>query len=116
MSEAKYFSDCSITFGASQIEAINIGIEIIYISKDSASENNLKAIEEWAAKFLRRNKINFKSSFELGDAEKIINKKSDKNHILIMSSESSNPLKTFFRGNTPLKVLKNTQSSVLIVK
>ena len=29
MSEAKYFSDCSITFGASQIEAINVGIAII---------------------------------------------------------------------------------------
>ena len=29
MSEAKYFSDCSITFGASQIEAINVGMAII---------------------------------------------------------------------------------------
>ena len=29
MSEAKYFSDCSITFGASQIEANNVGIAII---------------------------------------------------------------------------------------
>ena len=106
----------AIKYSVRIAQAFNIGIEIIYLSKDNASENNLKAIEEWAAKFLRRNMINFKSSFELGDAEKIINKKSDKNHILIMSSESSNPLKTFFRGNTPLKVLKNTQSSVLIVK
>ena len=106
----------AIKYSVRIAQAFNIGVEILYISKDNASENNLKAIEEWAAKFLSRNKINFKSSFELGDAEKIINKKSDKNHILIMSSESSNPLKTFFRGNTPLKVLKNTQSSVLIVK
>ena len=106
----------AIKYSVRIAQAFNIGVEIIYISKDNASENDLKVIEKWAAKFLRRNKINFKSSFELGDAEKIINKKSDKNHILIMSSESSNPLKTFFRGNTPLKVLKNTQSSVLIVK
>ena len=89
----------AIKYSVRIAQAFNIGVEILYISKDNASENNLKAIEEWA-----------------GDAEKIINKKSDKNHILIMSSESSNPLKTFFRGNTPLKVLKNTQSSVLIVK
>ena len=106
----------AIKYSVRIAQAFNIGIEIIYISKDNASESNLKLIEEWAAKFLRRNKINFKSSFERGNAEKIINKKSDKNHILIMSSDSTNPLKTFFRGNTPLKILKDTQSSVLIVK
>ena len=106
----------AIKYSVRIAQAFKIGIEIIFISKDNVAGSSLKAIEEWAAKFLRRNKINFKSSFEFGDAEKIINKKSDKNHILIMSSETSNPLKTFFRGNTPLKILKDTQSSVLIVK
>ena len=106
----------AIKYSVRIAQAFKIGIEIIFTSKDNVAGSSLKAIEEWAAKFLRRNKINFKSSFEFGDAEKIINKKSDKNHILIMSSETSNPLKTFFRGNTPLKILKDTQSSVLIVK
>jgi len=106
----------AIKYSVRIAQAFNIGIEILFISKDNVSESNLKAIGEWAAKFLRRNKINFMSSYKVGDAEKIINKKSDKNHILIMSSESSNPLKTFFKGNTPLKILKDTQSSVLIVK
>ena len=106
----------AIKYSVRIAQAFNIGIEILFISKDNVSESNLKAIGEWAAKFLRRNKINFMSSYKVGDAEKIINKKSDKNHILIMSSETSNPLKTFFRGNTPLKILKDTQSSVLIVK
>ena len=106
----------AIKYSVRIAQAFKIGIEIIFISKDNVAGSSLKAIEEWAGKFLRRNKINFKSSFEFGDAEKIINKKSDKNHILIMSSETSNPLKTFFRGNTPLKILKDTQSSVLIVK
>ena len=106
----------AIKYSVRIAQAFNIGIEILFISKDNVSDSNLKAIGEWAAKFLRRNKINFMSSYKVGDAEKIINKKSDKNHILIMSSESSNPLKTFFKGNTPLKILKDTQSSVLIVK
>ena len=106
----------AIKYSVRIAQAFNIGIEILFISKDNVSESNLKTIGEWAAKFLRRNEINFMSSYEVGDAKKIINKKSDKNHILIMSFESSNPLKTFFKGNTPLKILKDTQSSVLIVK
>ena len=106
----------AIKYSVRIAQAFNIGIEIITISKDSETVDNYKPIGEWASKFLRRNKINFTTSFEVGDAVTIINKKADKNHILIMSSASSNPLKTFFKGNTPLKILKDTQSSVLIVK
>ena len=106
----------AIKYSVRIAQAFNIGIEIITISKDSETVDNYKPIGEWASKFLRRNKINFTTSFEVGDAVTIINKKADKNHILIMGSESSNPLKTFFKGNTPLKILKDTQSSVLIVK
>ena len=97
-------------------QAFNIGVNIIVIGKNNESTDGLKKAGKWSAKFFRRNKISFSQSFEVGDPVEIINKKADKNHILIMSSESKNPLKTFFKGNTPLKILKQTQSSVLIVK
>ncbi len=106
----------SIKYSVRIAQAFNIGIEIVVISKDSASIDNFKNIREWSAKFLRRNNISHTSSLVIGDPVDIINKKSDINHILIMSSESNNPIKTFFKGNTPLKILKHTQSSVLIVK
>lgn len=106
----------AIKYSARIAQAFSIGVEILTISKDGEYTDDLKADSEWAAKFLRRNKISLTQSFEDGDPVKIINKKADRNHILIMSSELSSPLKTFFKGNIPLKILKNTQSSVLIVK
>lgn len=106
----------SIKYSIRIAQAFNIGIEIITISKDVESIDSFKKIREWSSKFLRRNKIRFTDSIEVGNPVEIINNKADRDHILIMSSESNNPLKTFFKGNTPLKILKNTQSSVLIVK
>ena len=97
-------------------QAFNIGVNIKEKKKNNESTDGLKKAGKWSAKFLQRNKISFSQSFEVGDPIEIINKKADKNHILIMSPESNNPLKTFFKGNTPLKILKQTQSSVLIVK
>jgi hypothetical protein len=46
----------------------------------------------------------------------IITKKAGTDHIVIMGSSSRNPIKTFFKGNKPLKVLKKSQSPILIVK
>ena len=106
----------SIKYSIRIAQAFNIGIEIITISKDVESIDSFKKIREWSSKFLRRNKISFTDSIEVGNPVEIINNKADRDHILIMSSESNNPLKTFFKGNTSLKILKNTQSSVLIVK
>ena len=111
-----YFTKKAVKYSVRIAQAFDIGVNIIVIGKNNESTDGLKKAGKWSAKFLQRNKISFSQSFEVGDPIEIINKKADKNHILIMSPESNNPIKTFFKGNAPLKILKQTQSSVLIVK
>jgi len=106
----------AIKYSVRIAQAFNIGIEIITISKNDESQENYKFATEWAAKFLRRNNISFSSSFEVGNPIDIIPEKAGKSHIVIMGSSSRNPLKTFFRGNKSLNVLKKTQCPILIVK
>jgi len=111
-----HFNKKAVKYSVRIAQAFNIGVNIIVIGKNNESTDGLKKAGKWSAKFLQRNKISFSQSFEVGDPVEIINKKADKNHILIMSPGSNNPIKTFFKGNAPLKILKQTQSSVLIVK
>ena len=46
----------------------------------------------------------------------LIAREAGDNHIIVMGSSNKNPLKTFFQGNKPLKVLENSQCPILIVK
>jgi len=97
-------------------QAFNIGIEVVTVSKTDEFREDYKNASQWATKFLRRNKIDYHKSFEVGDPVEIISNKAGKNHIVVMGSSSSNPLKTFFAGSKPLTVLKNSQCPILIVK
>ena len=106
----------AIKYSVRIAQAFNIGVDIITISKNNEFRDSYKKASKWAAKFLRRNSINFSSSFEIGDPVDIITKKAGTDHIVIMGSSSRNPIKTFFKGNKHLKVLKKSQSPILIVK
>ena len=106
----------AVKYSARIAHAFEIGIELILVNKSNEIHQNNQSALNWAEKFLRRCNINFLVMIERGETVEAITNTASINHIIIMGSSSSGALKTFIAGNKPLRVLKNSQSPILIVK
>jgi nucleotide-binding universal stress UspA family protein len=106
----------AVKYSARIAQAFKIGIDLITVSKSNKIHQKNKQALTWAEKFLRRCNIDFKSTLEKGETVEAITRKAGANHIIIMGSSSSGALKTFIAGSKPLRVLKNSNSPILIVK
>ena len=106
----------AVKYSARIARAFEIGVELILVKKSNEIHQNNQSALNWAEKFLRRCNIDFLVMIEKGETVEVITNKASINHIIIMGSSSSGALKTFIAGNKPLRVLKNSQSPILIVK
>ena len=91
-------------------------MDILTISTKEEFGEDYKKAAAWAAKLLRRSGIEYKNRFEVGDPSDLIARSAGRDHIVVMGASTRNPLKTFFTGNKPLKVLENCQCPIIIVK
>ena len=60
--------------------------------------------------------IDYETHLLTGDLIEIIKRLAGDNHIIVMGSSTKNPLVKFFTGSKPLKVMKDCQCPILIVK
>tara|TARA_B110000444_G_scaffold51376_1_gene47388 strand:- start:1128 stop:2012 length:885 start_codon:yes stop_codon:yes gene_type:complete len=106
----------AVKYGIRIAQALDIEVDVITVSKTDEFKDDYKNAADWASKFLRRSNINHKNIFLNGNPSELIAREAGDNHIIVMGSSNKNPLKTFFQGNKPLKVLENSQCPILIVK
>ena len=65
---------------------------------------------------MRRMGIDYETHLLTGNLIDIIKKSAGDDHIIVMGSSTKNPLVKFFTGSKPLKVMKDCQCPILIVK
>ena len=106
----------TVKYGVRVAQAFGIGVDILTISTKEEFGKDYKNAAAWAAKLLRRSGIEYKNRFEVGDPSHLIATNGGEDHIIVMGASSSNPLKTLFKSNKPLKVLENCRCPILIVK
>ena len=106
----------TVKYGVRVAQAFGIGVDILTISTKKEFGKDYKNAAAWAAKLLRRSGIEYKNRFEVGDPSHLIATNGGEDHIIVMGASSSNPLKTLFKSNKPLKVLENCKCPILIVK
>lgn len=106
----------AVKYGARVAQAFNIDVDILTISKTEHFGEGYKNAAERAAKFIRRCGINYKNIYKVGDPSEVIKEVAGNNHIIVMGTSTRNPLKKFFKGSKPLKVMENCQCPILIVK
>ena len=106
----------AVKYGVRIAQAFDIEVDVITVSKTDEFKDNCKVAADWTSKFLRRSNIKHENISLSGIPSELIAREAGDNHIIVMGSSNRNPLKTFFQGNKPLKVLKNSQCPILIVK
>ena len=106
----------AVKYGARVAQAFNIDVDILTISKTEHFGEDYKNAAERAAKFIRRCGINYKNIYKVGDPSEVIKEVAGNNHIIVMGTSTRNPLKKFFKGSKPLKVMENCHCPILIVK
>ena len=106
----------AVKYGARVAQAFNIDVDILTISKTEHFGEGYKNAAERAAKFIQRCGINYKNIYKVGDPSEVIKEVAGNNHIIVMGTSTRNPLKKFFKGSKPLKVMENCHCPILIVK
>ena len=106
----------AVKYGARVAQAFNIDVDILTISKTEHFGEGYKNAAERAAKFIRRCGIKYKNIYKVGDPSEVIKEVAGNNHIIVMGTSTRNPLKKFFKGSKPLKVMENCHCPILIVK
>ncbi len=106
----------AVKFGVRVSQAFDIKVELITVSKTGSFREGYRNAAENAEKLMRRMGIDYKTHLLTGDLIEIIKKLAGDNHIIVMGYSTKNPLVKFFTGSKPLKVMKDCQCPILIVK
>ena len=97
-------------------QALNIGVDLLTVSKTDNFDSGYKGAANQAVKFMRRSGIDAKNPFEVGDPSQTIVNMAGDNHFIIMGTSSRSPIKKFFNSSKPLNVMENCNCPILIVK
>jgi len=106
----------AVKYGARVAQAFNMPVDILTVSKRDYFGPGYRKAAQWAAKFLRRANVPHENLFKVGDPVKVIKETAGDDHIIVMGVSHMNPVKKFFIGSKPVKVMDNCHCSVLIVK
>ena len=106
----------AVKFGVRVSQAFDIKVELITVSKTGSFREGYRNAAENAEKLMRRMGIDYETHLLTGDLIEIIKRLAGDNHIIVMGSSTKNPLVKFFTGSKPLKVMKDCQCPILIVK
>ena len=106
----------AVRYGARVAQAFNIDVDILTISKTEQFGEGNKNAANRASKYLRRCGIKNQNIYKVGNPSEVIKNIAGDNHIIVMGTSTRSPLKKFFKGSKPLKVMENCQCPILIVK
>lgn len=106
----------AVKFGVRVSQAFDIKVELITVSKTGSFREGYRNAAENAEKLMRRMGIDYETHLLTGDLIEIIKRLAGDDHIIVMGSSTKNPLVKFFTGSKPLKVMKDCQCPILIVK
>tara|TARA_B100001123_G_C15108777_1_gene946608 strand:- start:96 stop:980 length:885 start_codon:yes stop_codon:yes gene_type:complete len=106
----------AIKYGLRVAQAFNISIDLLTVSKKDSFGDGYKKAASYAAKFMRRSGVNTKNTFKVGDPVKTIVKEAGNDHIIVMGASTRSPIKKFFQGSKPLKVMETCDCPIIIVK
>ena len=106
----------AVRYGARVAQAFNIDVDILTISKTEQFGEEYKNAANRASKYLRRCGIKNQNIYKVGNPSEVIKNIAGDNHIIVMGTSTRSPLKKFFKGSKPLKVMENCQCPILIVK
>ena len=106
----------AVKFGVRVSQAFEIEVELITVSKTGSFREGYRNAAENAEKLMRRMGIDYETHLLTGDLIEIIKRLAGDDHIIVMGSSTKNPLVKFFTGSKPLKVMKDCQCPILIVK
>lgn len=106
----------AVGYGARVAQALGIPVDILTVSKTERFGTGYRQAAQRAAKLLRRARIEHTNHFKTGDPVTVIKEAAGDNHIIVMGVSHMNPLKKFFTGSKPTKVMQDCQCPVLIVK
>jgi nucleotide-binding universal stress UspA family protein len=106
----------AVRYGARVAQAFNIDVDILTISKTEQFGEGYKNAANRASKYLRRCGIKNQNIYKVGNPSEVIKNIAGDNHIIVMGISTRSPLKKFFKGSKPLKVMENCQCPILIVK
>ena len=106
----------AVKFGVRVSQAFEIEVELITVSKTGSFREGYRNAAENAEKLMRRMGIDYETHLLTGNLIDVIKKSAGDDHIIVMGSSTKNPLVKFFTGSKPLKVMKDCQCPILIVK
>jgi len=106
----------AVKFGVRVSQAFEIEVELITVSKTGSFREGYRNAAENAEKLMRRMGIDYETHLLTGNFIDVIKKSAGDDHIIVMGSSTKNPLVKFFTGSKPLKVMKDCQCPILIVK
>ncbi len=106
----------AVNFGIRVAKAYGMEVDTLTVSKKDYFGPGYRGAARRTTRFLNRANIVNTAHFKVGDPVKIISGFGCENHIIVMGVSHQHPIKTFFTGSKPMKVLDKCNAPILIVK
>ena len=106
----------AVKFGVRVSQAFDVPVDLVTVSKTGSFRKGYRHAAEKSEKLMRRMGIDYETHLLTGNLIDVIKKSAGDDHIIVMGSSTKNPLVKFFTGSKPLKVMKDCQCPILIVK
>ena len=106
----------AVKFGVRVSQAFDVPVDLVTVSKTGSIRKGYRHAAEKSEKLMRRMGIDYETHLLIGNLIDVIKKSAGDDHIIVMGSSTKNPLVKFFTGSKPLKVMKDCQCPILIVK
>jgi len=106
----------AVRFGIRVARAYGMEVDTLTVSKKDHFGPGYRGAARRATKFLNRAGVVNQAHFKVGDPAEVISQFGCKNHIIVMGVSHKHPLKKFFAGSKPLKVMEICSAPILIVK
>ena len=106
----------AVKYGVRVAQAFDNKVDLLTISKDEHFGDGYKKASDRAMKMMRRSGVEAAAHFKIGDPADTIIETASENHIIVMGASTKSPITKFFKGSTPLNVMKSCNCPILIVK
>ena len=106
----------AVKFGARVSQAFDMPVDILTVSKKNFFGSGYRGASKKASTLVRRAGIDGEVQLKVGNPVDEIVESAGRDHIVVMGASSVSPVKKFFMGSKPLKVISACECPILIVK
>lgn len=106
----------AVKFGARVSQAFDMPVDILTVSKKNFFGSGYRGASKKASTLVRRAGIDGEVQLKVGNPVDVIVESAGRDHIVVMGASSVSPVKKFFMGSKPLKVISACECPILIVK